>query len=132
MANEHPNSMMVKCCIDLSVKVKTLGRITKYAIREGFDDFVGLDTIHIDFAKGWIKSITDSECFGKWITVIDDGTRQVECYFAWIRINTLSNKIRLKLHVLCYCTKVLCSLRFRLEKASTMTNLHFMVVILIF
>ena len=60
MANEHPNPMMVKCCIDFSVKVKTLDGITKYAIREGLDDFVGLDTIHIDFAKGWIKSITDS------------------------------------------------------------------------
>ena len=80
MANENPNPMMVKCCIDLNVKVRTLTGISKYAKRENLNDFVGVDTIRIEFAKGWIISIRDSELFGKRIIVIDDGTREVECY----------------------------------------------------
>ena len=79
VANNYPNPMMIECKIPFSVKVSTLKGISRFAFEE-YDDFVGIDTIRVDFAKGWIVSIRDSEQFGKRILVIDDGTRQVDCY----------------------------------------------------
>ena len=79
VANENPHPMMIECKVKFSYKVKTLAGICKWAKKE-YDDFVDLDTMRVDFARGWILSITDSELFGKRILLIDDGTRQIKCY----------------------------------------------------
>ena len=79
VANEHPHPMMIECKDNTILRVRTLEGISKWAWKE-LDDFVEVDTIRASFAKGWIVSIRDSELFGKRIIVIDDGTRQVECY----------------------------------------------------
>ena len=79
VANENPNPMMIECRVPFSYRVRTLAGISKFAFEE-YDDFVGIDTMRVDFARGWIVSICDSELFGKRILEIDDGTRQVKCY----------------------------------------------------
>lgn len=71
--------MIIECNIRDYVKVETLQGISKYAFEE-YDDFVGINPIQVDYAKGWIVSIRDSEIFAKKIIVLDDGTRQVHCH----------------------------------------------------
>lgn len=79
VANEHPYPMMIKCKDNASFQVDTLAGISKFGWKE-LDDFKNMDTLRANFVKGWIVSIRDTEHFGKRIIVIDDGTRQVECY----------------------------------------------------